>query len=114
MKLNVVFWSSKKNGNASRFKDQIPIYMNSNVIYKYKCNICNNVYIIETKRHLLDHEYEHLGRSIPTGKPLKYQEKGATAVKKHCHLQNYSFDSFWFSLIVNTTNTYNLYQSHKK
>ena len=55
MKLNVVFQSSKKICNASRFKDQIPIYMNSNVIYKYKCNICNDVYIIETKRHLLVH-----------------------------------------------------------
>ena len=44
MKLNVVFQSWNKIRNVFRFKDQIPIYMNSNVIYKYKCNICNDVY----------------------------------------------------------------------
>ena len=44
MKLNVVFWTSNNIRNAFRFKDQIPISMNSSVIYKYKCNICNDVY----------------------------------------------------------------------
>ena len=56
--------------------------MNSNVIYKYKCNIYNDVYIDETKRHLLARQYEHLGRPILTEKPLKYNEKDATAVRK--------------------------------
>ena len=52
MKLNIVFQSSTKICNAFRFKDQIPIYMNSNVIYKYNCNTCNDVYNSETKRHI--------------------------------------------------------------
>ena len=64
VKLNVVFRSSNKIRNAFRFKDQIPVYMNSNVIYKYKCNACNDVHIGETNRHLLVRQYEHLGRSI--------------------------------------------------
>ena len=83
MKPNLVFRSSDKNHNAFRFKDQIPIYMNSNAIYKYKCNICNDVYIDETKRHLIVSHYEHFGRSILNEKPLKYNEKDAIAVKKH-------------------------------
>ena len=66
MKLNVVFWSSKKVCNVFRFKDQIPIYMNSNIIYKCKCNTCNDVYIHKTKCHLAVRQYEHLGRSILT------------------------------------------------
>ena len=49
--------------------------MNSKVIYKFKCNICNDVYIGETKRHFLVREYEHLGKSILTEKNLKYTEK---------------------------------------
>ena len=57
--------------------------MNSNVIYEYKCNICSDVYINETKRHLLVCQYEHLGRSILTEKPLKYNEKDATGARKH-------------------------------
>ena len=75
--------TSFKIRNTFRFNDQIPIYMNSDLIYKYKCNICNDAYIGETKRHILVCQYEHLGRSILTGKPLKYNEKDATAVRKH-------------------------------
>ena len=37
-----------------------------------------------------------VGRSIPTEKPLKYYEKDANAVRKHCHQQTYSFDFFSF------------------
>ena len=82
--------------------------MNSNVVHEYRYNIYNDVYIGETKRHLLVRQYEHLGRSILTEKPLKYNEKDATAVRKHCHQQNHPADSFCFSLIGNATNNYHL------
>ena len=85
VKLNVMFWSLNNISNAFRFKDQIPIYMDSNVIYKYKCNISNDVYIRETKRYLLLRQYEHFGRLILTEKPLKYYKKDATAFRKDCH-----------------------------
>ena len=102
MKLNIVFQSWSKVRNAFRFNDQIPIHMNSNVIYKYKCNIG------ETKHHLLVRQYKHLGRSILIKKPLKYNEKDTTAVRKHCHQQSHPADSFCFSLIGNATNNYRL------
>ena len=41
------------------------------------------------RRLLLIRYYEHLGRSILTEKPLKHNEKDATAVRKDCHLQNH-------------------------
>ena len=85
VKLNVMFRSLNNISNAFRFKDQIPIYMDSNVIYKYKCNISNDVYIRETKRYLLLRQYEHFGRLILTEKPLKYYKKDATAFRKDCH-----------------------------
>ena len=75
---------------------------------KYKCNICNDVYIGETTRHLLVRQYEHLGRSILTEKPLKYNEKDATAVRRHCDQKNNPADSFCFSLIGNATCNYHL------
>ena len=50
--MNVIFRSSNKTCNAFRFKDQIPKYINSKVIYKFKCNIYNDVYIGETKTDL--------------------------------------------------------------
>ena len=108
MKLNVVFRSLNKIRNAFHFKDQISIYMNSNVIYEYKCNICNDVYIGETKRHLLVRQYEHLSRSILTEKPIKCNGKDATAVRKDCHQQNHPVDSSSFALIGNATNNYDL------
>ena len=103
-----LFRSSNKIRNAFRFKDQIPNYTNSNVIYRHKWNICNDVYIGETKRQLLLCQHEHLGRSILTKKPIKYNENNATVVRKYFHQQNHPPDSFCFSLIGNATNNYHL------
>ena len=90
--------------NAFRFKDQIPKYMNSNVIYKFKCNICSDVYIGETERHFLDREYEHLGKSILTEKNLKYTDTDATSIRKHCHNHCHTADTSCFSLVGNADN----------
>ena len=67
--------------------------MNSNAINTYKCNIYNDAHISEIKGHLLVHQYERLGRLILIEKPLKYNEKDATAVRKHSHLQIHPADS---------------------
>ena len=55
IKLNIVFKTSNRqfNRNASRFEDQLPKCINSELLYKYKCKICNNDYIGKTKRHLI-------------------------------------------------------------
>ena len=106
--MNVVFRSSTRIRNDFRFKDQIQKYINSKVIYKFKCNICNDVYIGETKRHFLFREYEHLGKSILTEKNLKYTEKDATAIRKHCHNHCHTADTSCFSLVGNAANKYHL------
>ena len=49
---------SNRTRNAFRFKDQIPIYKNSEVVYKFKCNIRNDVYTGETIRRFLARENE--------------------------------------------------------
>ena len=108
IKLNVVFRSSNRIRNSFRFKDQTPKYMNSKVIYKFKCNICNDVYIGETKRHFLVRGYEHLGKSILTEKNLKYTEKDATAIRKHCHNHGHTADTSCFSLAGNAANKHHL------
>ena len=82
--------------------------MNSKVIYKFKCNICIGVYIGETKRYFLVREYEHLGKSILTEKSLKYTEKDATAIRKHCHNHCHTADTSCFSLVGNAANKYHL------
>ena len=82
--------------------------MNSKGVYKFKCNICNDVYVGETKRHLLVRQYEHLRESILTEKPSKYNDKDATVIRKHCHKNNHQADSSCFTLIFSASNNFHL------
>ena len=66
------------------------------MLYKYKCDTCNNAYIGKTKNHLIVRQYEHLGKSIATDKLLRYSDKDSTAIRNHSHsLDNLaSIDNF--------------------
>ena len=81
----MVIKSSKRIKNVFRFKDMLAKHINSKVLHKLKCDICNSVYIGNSKQHLLVCQYELLGVSVFTEKVLKYSEKDATATGKHCH-----------------------------
>ena len=107
-KFNVIFKPSNRIRNAFRFKDIIPTFMNSKVVYKFKCDICNDVYVGETKRHLLVRQYEHLRKSILTEKPSNYNDKDATVIRKHCHQNNHRADSSCFTLIFSASNNFHL------
>ena len=78
------------------------------MLYKYKCDICNNVYIGKTKRHLIVRQYEHLGKSIATDKPLRYSDKDATTVRKHFHSLYHLASIDNFSLLGNAMNNNHL------
>ena len=110
IKLNVTFRSSNRIRNAFRFKYQIPKYMNSKVIYKFKCNICNDAYIIVKQRviFLFANMYIHLGKIILTEKNLKYTKKDTTAIRKHCPNHCHTADTSCFSLVGNTANKYHI------
>ena len=75
---------------------------------EYKCDICNNVYIGKAKHHLIARHYEHLGKSIATGKPLRYSDKDATAIRKHCHSPDHLASIDNFSMLGNAMNNYHL------
>ena len=62
------------------------------MIYKYKCNIGNDVCISETKRLFFVCQYEHFEKSILTDESLKYNEKDATAIRKHSQHQHHKTD----------------------
>ena len=106
IKLNVVFKSSVRMSNAFRFKNQIPKCLNSMLLYKFTCNTCNSVYIRKTKRHYLVRQFEHLGLSVFTNKALKYSDKDATAIRKHCHHQNHVNCTDNFKIMGNSVNNY--------
>ena len=49
--------------------------------FKYRYNICMDVYNGELKRHLSQSQYGHIGESILTDKLLKYNESDATTIR---------------------------------
>ena len=106
IKLNLVFMSSVGMSNAFRFKDQIPKCLNSMQLYKFTCNTCNSVYIGKTKRHYLVRQFEHLGSSVFANKALRYSDKVATAIRKHCHHQNHVNCTDHFKIVGNSVNNY--------
>ena len=68
----------------------------------------NRVYVGETRRHLLVRQYENMGRSILNEKPSKYNDKDATAIRKHCHQNNHQAGSSCFTLIGSASNNFHL------
>ena len=69
----VIVWNSQRRlRNFFSFKDKLPTYMRSKILYRFTCNGCNSIYLGKTKRHFLVRAYEHLGLSIRTGKEFTY------------------------------------------
>ena len=52
------------------FKDRIPDTVRSNIVYCYKCGMCDSKYIGETSRHYTTRVAEHMGVSPRTGVPM--------------------------------------------
>ena len=68
--------------------------LHSNLVYKLKCNICNDIYYGKTKRHFKVRDCEHLGITALTRKKLKSPKESAAFdhIVHTCH--NASFDDF--------------------
>ena len=68
--------------------------LHSNLVYKFKCNTCSDIYYDKTKRNFKVRAYEHLGITPLTGKKVKSPKE--IAVFDHIvHTgHNASFDDF--------------------
>ena len=68
--------------------------LHSNLVYKIKCNVCNDIYYGKTKHHFKFRACEHLGITLLTGKNIKSPKE--SAVFDHIfHMgHNASFDDF--------------------
>ena len=106
IKSNVVLKSSFRMSNAFPFTDQVPKCLSSMLLYKFRCNTCNSVYIGKTKRHYLVRQFEHLGLSVFTNKALRYSDKDITAIRKHCHHQNHVNCTDNFKIMGNSVGNY--------
>ena len=79
--ISVIFKSPSRLSSVFNFKDKLPAYLVSGVIYKYTCSSCNATYVGKTKRHTQKRFSEHAGCSPLTGKVLKGQK--STTVRDH-------------------------------
>ena len=50
--LKIAYQSKNRFSNLFKFKESIPKYLRSHLIYKFMCSCCNATYYGETKRHL--------------------------------------------------------------
>jgi hypothetical protein len=84
-KISVVWSSSRTLRSFFTFKERLPMHLRSNILYRFKCDGCNSIYIGKSKRHFLVRAFEHLGKSIRTGKGLTYNPSytNNTAVLNH-------------------------------
>ena len=80
-KITVIFKSPSRLRSVFSFKDKLPSYLMSGVIYHYTCSRCKSTYIGKTKRHTHHRFSEHAGVSPLTGKKLKGQK--STTVRDH-------------------------------
>ena len=66
--ITVVFKSPSRLRSVFSFKDKLPAYLMSGVIYQYSCSRCKSTYIGKTSRHTHHRFSEHAGVSPLTGK----------------------------------------------
>ena len=68
--------------------------LHSNLVYKFKCNICNDIYYGKTKHHFEVRACEHLGITPLSGKKVR-RPKGSAVFDHIFHRgHNTSFDDF--------------------
>ena len=75
--LKVIFQSGKRLSTLFTLKDKIKKVLHSNLVYKFKCSICSDIYYGKTKRHFIVRGCEHLGITPLTKKKVKIRKESA-------------------------------------
>ena len=100
----IVFQSKCKLINFFTFKDKIPIFLHSGIVYKFKCGGCNDTNYGKTKRHFKVRMCEHLGVSVLTGKRVKGDNN--SAIKEQHLFCNHSSGFDDFSILASNNNDF--------
>ena len=99
--MRIALQSKTHLSSLFKFKDNIPKYLHSHLIYKFLCSCCNATYYSETQRHLIVRVSEHLGITPVTQKQVKYPKM--SAIMDHILLEghNATYDDFWILIPEN-------------
>ena len=100
----IVFQSKCKLINFFTFKDQIPIFLRSGIVYKFKCSGCNATYYGKTKRHFKVRMCEHLEFSALTR--IRVNGDNDSAIKERHLFCNHSSGFDHFSILASSNNDF--------
>ena len=96
--LRFVFQTKCNLSNFFTFKDKIPSFLCSGIVYKFHCGSCNATYNGKTKRHFKVRMSEHLEISALTGKRIKGDDD--SAIKERLLFCNHTPDFEDFSILA--------------
>ena len=102
--IRFVFQTKCKISNFFTFKDKIPSFLLSGIVYKFQCGSFNATYYGKTKHHSKVRMCEHLGISAPTGKRVKGDDD--SAIKDHFLFCNHTPDLEDFSILATNNNDF--------
>jgi len=104
--LKIIFRSNNRLSSIFSFKDRIPKYLQSHLIYKYTCCYCNVTYYGKTERHLKIRSSEHLAITPLTGKTIKNPK--ASAILDHIQCENHLGSYSDFDILAKESNNFKL------
>ena len=100
----IAFQTKCKMINLFTFKDKIPVFLRSGIVYEFKCGRWNAIYHGKTKRLSKVRMYEHLGVSALTWKRVKGDND--FAIKEHHLFWNHSSGFDDFSILASNNNDF--------
>ena len=99
-----MFQTKCKISNYFTFKDKIPSFLSSGIVYKFQYGSFNATYYGKTKRHFKVRMCEHLGISALTGKRIKGDDD--SGMKEHLLFCNHTHDFEDFSILATINNDF--------
>ena len=102
--IRFVFQTKCNTSNFFTFKDKIPLFLLSGIVYKFQCGSCNATYYDKTKRHFKVRMCEHLRMSALTGKRVKGDDD--SAITEHLLSCNRTPDFEDFSILATNNNDF--------
>merc|ERR1712055_1154645 len=94
IRLRMIYKSLDTIVSRFKLKDKMPVDCMSCIIYQYKCDSCNVIYIGKTEQNFKCRISQHLGVSFRTGAPLSTPVQ--SDIREHYlkHRQNIISDNF--------------------
>ena len=90
--------------NFFTFKDKIPLFLLSDIVYKFQCGSCNDTHYGKTRRHFEARMCGHFGISALTGKRVKGDDD--STIKEHHLFCNLTTDFEDFSILATNNNDF--------